>query len=156
VDDRENRKEETMDESNLRVVETRTSLCEDLGFVTTNDCSQLEAWLASRLVRDRFKVFKADCCEGQAPLGHAVPYMSTQALLDDSNQFSDILTKESKIELNWDKVTHYIWFVTGLVRSQRTRHLIWSNSGSEYGDLKGLCLLALRVLVSVPRTYIMI
>jgi hypothetical protein len=93
-----------------------------------------------------------DCHRGgREPLDDAVILMSVQVLLDDSHVFSDILSRESKNELDWEKVCHYIWFVTGLVRSQKAWTGLWNTSGKDYADLKALCTLALHVLVSVLR-----
>ena len=128
----------------------RASLCEALGFAPTDGENGLEAWLTKHPVRDRFKIFLHDCHqEGEPPLDDAVILMSVQVILDESCEFRDVLTKETKVELRWQKVSHYIWFVTGLVTSQKGRGGIWRSSGDGPEDLKKLCGIALQVLVSI-------
>jgi hypothetical protein len=128
----------------------QTALFTDLRSSSRVETFQPEVWLKTRAVRDRFQVFQNDCDleRGGEPLEDAVIFMSVQAIIDKSTEYNDVLTKDAKIELRWQKVSHYFCFVTGLVSSQKARGGIWSHFGNEFGELKHLCGLALRVLVS--------
>ncbi|EPE25171.1 hypothetical protein GLAREA_11752 [Glarea lozoyensis ATCC 20868] len=109
--------------------EVRAALFSNLRSSSKVETFQPEVLLKTGAVRERFRVFQNDCDleSGSDPLEDAVIFMSVQTIIDKSTEYSVALTKDVKIELRWQKVSHYIWFVTGL-------------------ELKHLCVLALRVL----------